>query len=242
MTGFTQSRWAKPDFSQGYRDNADLFIVERQRMLSILQSFYVNFVRDGTPKRMLDLGCGDGIVTAAIAEVDPALAATLVDGSPEMLTKAEDRLRGLAGLRIIQASFEGLTTANLSNAGYDFIASSLAIHHLAMAGKSALFELIHSQLKPGAWFVNIDVILAPSDRLEQWYMHLWSDWIVDRKRGLNIPGDQFNDIPRQYKDNQDNKPDTLPDQLEAMAKIGFLEVDCFYKYGIFAIFGGRRAT
>jgi len=48
------------------------------------------------------------------------------------------------------------------------------------------------------------------------------------------------DIPEKYKANSDNVPDTLRDQLEASRLVGFEGVDCFFKYGAFALFGGRR--
>jgi tRNA (cmo5U34)-methyltransferase len=32
----------------------------------------------------------------------------------------------------------------------------------------------------------------------------------------------------------------MSDQLTSLEEIGFKEVDCYYKYGVFAIFGGRR--
>jgi tRNA (cmo5U34)-methyltransferase len=51
---------------------------------------------------------------------------------------------------------------------------------------------------------------------------------------------QFDDIIRQYKNNEDNKPDTLHDQLNALGAMGFKDVDCYYKYGIFTMFGGRK--
>ncbi len=33
MTNFNESRWAKPEFSKEYRDNADIYIVESRKML-----------------------------------------------------------------------------------------------------------------------------------------------------------------------------------------------------------------
>jgi ubiquinone/menaquinone biosynthesis C-methylase UbiE len=79
LTEFKRTNWAKPEFSKGYRDNADIFIVERRGMLSILQSFYAHFVKNGTPRRVLDLGCGDGIAASVIAEIDETVSITLVD-------------------------------------------------------------------------------------------------------------------------------------------------------------------
>jgi tRNA (cmo5U34)-methyltransferase len=241
-TEFDKSNWAKAEFSKGYRDNADVFIVERKRMLAILQSFYTHFVKDGARKMVLDLGCGDGIVTAAIADADPAISATLVDGSSDMLKKAEEKLAGLKNARFIQSSFQDLIHEDILEGDFDIIASSLAIHHLTMEEKASLFGKIYAHLKPGGRFVNIDVVLAPVEGLEGWYMRLWKDWIAERKKTLGITGGQFDDIIQQYKDAEENKPDTLDAQLDALRSIGFRDVDCYYKYGIFTMFGGSRTT
>lgn len=240
MTGFDKSNWARPEFTQGYRDNADVFIVERRRMLAILQAFYIHFVKDGPPKAMLDLGCGDGIVTAAIADVDPSISATLVDGSSDMLKRAKEKLAGLKDARLVLASFEDLLLQDSIGSVYDFIASSLAIHHLTLDEKSSLLRYAYDHLKPGGHFVNIDVVLAQSETLEQWYLSLWRNWIDERKRALGLEGEQFESVIEGYKDNRDNKPDTLNSQLDALHSAGFKDVDCYYKYGIFAMFGGRK--
>jgi tRNA (cmo5U34)-methyltransferase len=109
-----------------------------------------------------------------------------------------------------------------------------------MAEKAALFIKVHSLLNPGGHFVNIDVVLAPSETMEQWYLTLWKEWINEKKRSLGITGNQFDGIIQQYKEAEENKPDTLHDQLNALRDAGFKDVDCYYKYGIFTIFGGRK--
>lgn len=48
------------------------------------------------------------------------------------------------------------------------------------------------------------------------------------------------DTMRRYKDNKDNKPDTLDNQINALKEVGFKEVDCFYKYGVFTMYGGKK--
>lgn len=240
MSEFNKSNWANPEFARGYRDNADIFIVDRRRLLSILQSFYLHFVADGTVKNVLDLGCGDGIVTSAIAGVDGSISATLVDGSEDMLKKARERRSGLRRTRYIHSSFQEMLAGDTVRGKFDFIASSLAIHHLSMNEKKALFKKIYRLLKPGGCFVNIDVVLAPSGPLEQWYLSLWKDWIAERTWDLGIARGTFKGIVRQYKDAEENKPDTLDAQLDALRTIGFKDVDCYYQYGIFTMYGGRR--
>jgi tRNA (cmo5U34)-methyltransferase len=239
MTEFEKTNWSQPEFSRGYRDNADVFIVERRRMLAILQSYYAHFLKNGRQRTMLDLGCGDGIVASAVAEIDNGVSVTLVDGSRDMLKKAKERLKSLKQAACVPASFQEIIRKDLLRGYYDFIASSLAIHHLTMQEKAALFRKIFKLLNRGGHFVNIDVVLAPSASLEKWYLSLWRDWIDERKWDLGIESDQFNDITRRYK-NAENKPDPLLRQLEALKAAGFADVDCYYQYGIFTIFGGRK--
>ncbi len=240
MTEFNRSNWAKAEFSQEYRDNADIYIVERRRLLEILKSFYKHFLCNKQQKKVLDLGCGDGIITHEFLKVDDFLSATLVDGSEDMLDKAKERLRGFKNIQFIKASFQEILEKKILHQTFDFVVSSLAIHHLTMKEKIALFKNIYSCLNVGGHFMNIDVILAPVENLEHWYMTLWKEWIDERKALLGIAGDLYDDIIRRYKDNKDNKPDTLGDQLGALKKIGFKDVDCFYKYGVFTMYGGKK--
>ncbi len=242
MTEFEQSNWAKSDFSQQYIDNADIYIVERGRLLEILKSFYRHFLKGDRKNRILDLGCGDGIVTSELLKVDGSISATLIDGSDDMLRKAKERLKDFNDVRFVRATFQEIIKRKIQlDLNYDFFVSSQAIHHLDLDEKRYLFQVIYEHLRPGGLLMNIDVILAPAEDLDQWYMSLWREWIAERQASLGIEGN-FVDIIGRYKDNIDNKPDTLDDQIRALKEIGFQDVDCFYKYGIFAIYGGRKGA
>lgn len=240
MTEFNKSQWTKAEFTQEYRDSADIYIVERRRLLEILKSFYRHFIGNKPENKVLDLGCGDGIVAHELLKIDNSIVATLIDGSEDMLSKAKDRLKDFKNIQFIQASFQDILDKKNILQNYDFIISSLAIHHLTMNEKTALFRTIHSHLNIDGYFFNIDVILAPTETLEQWYLSLWKQWIDERKSFLGIEGNRYDDIIRRYKDNTDNKPDTLDAQLNALRAIGFKDVDCFYKYGIFTMYGGKK--
>jgi tRNA (cmo5U34)-methyltransferase len=240
MTEFSKTEWAKSGFSREYRDNADIYIMERRRLFDILKSFYRHFLKDGRQVKMLDLGCGDGIITHEILTVDNTVAATLLDGSGDMLAHAQERFKEYRDMRYIKASFQEILADDVLDNNFSFVVSSLAIHHLALEEKNSLFGKIYYCLDAGGYFVNIDVALSPTETLEQWYLLLWKEWIDEKKASLGIKGNYFSDIVRRYKDNRDNKPDTLKDQMNALADIGFKDVDCFYKYGIFTMYGGRK--
>ena len=240
MTEFNDLQWAKPEYTQEYRDSADIFIVERKRLLEILKSFYKHFISNKANSNILDLGCGDGIVIYELLKIDNSIEATLIDGSEDMLGRAKDRLKDFKNVHFIRASFRELLNKNTTLQNYDFIVSSLAIHHLTMEEKTVLFETIYSHLNIDGFFLNIDVVLAPSDALEQWYLLLWKQWIDERKSFLGIEDSHYDDIIWKYKDNTDNKPDILAAQLNILGVIGFKDVDCFYKYGMFTMYGGKK--
>ena len=114
MTEFNKSNWAKAGFSQQYIDKADIYIVERRRMFGLLVSFYNHFLR-GKPNRILDLGCGDGILAHELLKVDDAISATLVDGSADMLRKTRERLKDFKSVQLIKASFQELLAKDFLN-------------------------------------------------------------------------------------------------------------------------------
>jgi len=238
MSDFDQSQWADSDFSREYRDQADSYVPERHKLIEVTQSLYRHFIKSEKPRRILDLGSGDGLMVQELFKVDDDIEATLVDGSREMLSAAAKRLARLKKKCCVNASFQELLVRDPLQNSFDFILSSLAIHHLVAAEKKALFEYIYRHLVPGGFFLMIDVVLSPTDDLEKWYLELWQEWI--NARAASDQKESLLPVPKEYKDNADNVPDPLLPQLQALQNIGFRNIDCFYKYGIFAMFGGSK--
>lgn len=238
MSQFHDSRWTDTRFAQEYRDQADSYLPERRRLIEITQSLYGHWIKTGQPRRILDLGCGDGLMVQELLKLDDHIDATLIDGSQEMLNAAGVRLAHSEKVHWIHASFQDLLKNDPLEGAFCFILSSLAIHHLEMKEKEALFGYAYRHLDPCGFFLNIDVVLPPTNDLEVWYLALWEEWIEK-----HVPDSQkafLRTVPNKYKKNQDNVPDPLLSQLKALESIGFRNVDCFYKYGIFAAFGGCK--
>ncbi|MBF0553791.1 MAG: methyltransferase domain-containing protein [Nitrospirae bacterium] len=237
---FDKSKWADTDFSRDYLDKAEIYIAERSRMFSIVKSFYQHFVSLDRPVNLLELGSGDGALTYELLKSGRAARAVLVDGSGDMLNKAEARLREFdIEKQFLHCSFGELIREERLPAGFDMVVSSLAIHHLTTDEKAALFNKIYQILAAGGYFVNIDVVIAPSDSIENWYMEIWKDWMCAKQTALGV-NDPVEDVIKRYKNLEENKPDTLDSQQLMLKNAGFQEIDCYYKYGIFTIFGGRK--
>lgn len=238
MSEFEQSRWADSEFSQGFRDDANFFLPFRSQFVEVVKSLYGHFVSQNPTPRILDLGCGDGLFVQELSKSFEPLEVTLVDGSAGMLEAARKRLSGRDGNDYVQASFQQLLANDPLADSFDFIYSSLAIHHLPFDEKKELYSYIYKHLVPGGWFVHYDVVLPSSGQLEKWYLDLWKEWIK-----AHSPEDRLEkllEVPKQYKDNLDNMPDTLDSQLKVLRDAGFDNADCFYKFGIFSLFGGSR--
>ncbi|GBE03821.1 bifunctional 3-demethylubiquinone-9 3-methyltransferase/ 2-octaprenyl-6-hydroxy phenol methylase [bacterium BMS3Abin09] len=240
MTDFNNTRWADQEFAKQYRDNANIYIVERQRMFGIMRSFFRHFVSGKKNIRVLDLGCGDGIVTRNILDVDNSISATLVDASDDMLEKAKERLKGFENADYIKATFQEIIEDGLPVRDYDIVLSSMAIHHLTMDEKSRFFRAINAQLRPDGHFINIDVVLPPTDILDGWYMKIWEEWMTEKRAELKAYDEPSADVIARYKDGEENQPDRLEDQLDALRAAGFRDADCYYKYGIFVVYGGTK--
>ena len=175
MTEFTGSRWSDSAFSQGYRDSANDFIPDRSMQIGLAQFLYRHFTGGQTGNSVLDLGCGDGLFVQELFRIDPDLEATMVDGAAEMLVAARQRLAGHPRTSFVQATFQELLSHDPLEAKFDFVLSSLAIHHLGTEQKESLFEYVFSHLNPRGMFAIIDVVHAPTDILENAYLGLWGE-------------------------------------------------------------------
>ena len=238
MSKFEESLWADTEFSQNYRDDASIFLPFRRQFIEITKSLYGYFINQNTETKILDLGCGDGLFIQELLKSFFPKSVTMVDGSNEMLEAARNRLGNAANLNFVHTSFQDLLAKEPLNDNFDFIYSSLAIHHLPFNEKKLLYAYIYKLLSAGGCFVHYDVVVPLSEKIEKWYLSHWRQVIKghpDKERSEKLLG-----IPEQYKRNQDNIPDTLESQMEALELIGFREVDCFFKHGIFSLFGGFK--
>jgi hypothetical protein len=108
------------------------------------------------------------------------VSATLLDGSSGMLDAAKIRLKDFKNVVYVQAGFQELLRKEVLHKNYDFIASSLAIHHLTMKEKKALFRKIYQHL---FW----EVVSTP-DRIPLIIRYFQKTIVLIRKKPVNLAG------------------------------------------------------
>ena len=101
--------------------------------------------------RMLDFGCGTGLITLALK---PLVGAVLgLDTSRGMLDELEAKLRA-GGIAEVTTPCSELVEAGL-DPDFDLIVSSMALHHVA--DTASLLREFYRLLKPGGYLAVADI-------------------------------------------------------------------------------------
>lgn len=195
-------------------------------------------------KRFLDLGCGSGVLAGAVLSAYPKAKGTLVDFSEPMLNEAMNGLKASSRLRFVQADLakkDWLREA-VKDAPFDAAVSGLAIHHLTDRRKKSLYGEIFSVLRPGGVFVNIEHVSSPSERLRLIFDETLIDsiWEFQRNKGSRMTRAQMEKKFHSMHDKGSNILASVEAQCGWLKRIGFTDVDCFFKIFEIAVFGGRR--
>ncbi|HEY0263034.1 MAG TPA: methyltransferase domain-containing protein [Granulicella sp.] len=210
---------------------ASTYDKDRSRLIPGCDTFY-RWAVDLIPakaKRILDLGCGSGLLTVLVRQRFPAAKVHLIDFSAPMLELARKRLGESPLLTYEQGDY---LTAPLPE-GLCAVVSSLSIHHLDDEGKRTIFRRAYEALLPGGVFVNAEQVAGPTPELEERYKALW----LRQVRALGATEEQIEaSLYRQKED----RCASVEDQLRWMREAGFADADCWYKEGRFAVLAGTR--
>jgi tRNA (cmo5U34)-methyltransferase len=189
--------------------------------------------------RVLDLGCGDGVVAEMVLTRLPGSYIAGVDLSPPMLEAAAARLAAYPGRYALYRRSLQDSSPLSDEPPFDAAIAVQSVHHLDAAGKQGLFAWVADRLRPGGIFLLSDRIHLPSAALFPYYQALYAAQqarygvpplpagfgYAAHLRALALRGDQ---------------PDTVEDQLAWLRAAGFGEAGCFYRYIERAVFGGLK--
>ena len=208
-------------------------------MMSILKS------TEKPVESFLDLGCGDGILGAAILGEYPSARGALVDFSEAMLDQARTQLADLGG----QLTFANLDYGNpdwvesvQTQGPFGAIVSGYSIHHQPDARKQTLYEEIFSLLRPGGWFVNIEHVSSSATLAVDLFEHHYisARYAIEQQNGGTRTFAQVADEYRNRPDKAANILAPVDLQCQWLRDIGFEQVDCYFRIYELAVFAGRK--
>jgi SAM-dependent methyltransferase len=204
--------WSRTDHALDYLERADRIPHRREGESTLLE-----FIPQ-TTRRILDLATGDGRLLALAKREHPNTEAVAIDFSPAMIAAAKKRFANDSSVTVI--------THNLDNplpglGRFDAVISSFAIHHLAHERKRTLYSEIYGLLNAGGVFCNLEHVSSPTPALHAEFLRE-----IDKTPVTEDPSNRLLD---------------LETQLVWMREIGFVDVDCHWKWRELALLAGRRA-
>jgi len=103
-------------------------------------------------QRVLDLGCGTGLLTMMIKQSTPEAQVTGLDGDEAVLKIARQKSHHTD----IQWDHAFATDMPYPDNSFDVVVSSFVTHHLTSADKLRAFREVHRVLRPGGGFHIVD--------------------------------------------------------------------------------------
>jgi SAM-dependent methyltransferase len=169
-------------------------------------------------RRVLDLGTGDGRLTAMLRVDRPELAATGLDFSALMLERARRRFDGDERIELLEHDL----SRPLPELGrFDAVVSSFAIHHLEEERKRELYGEVLELLEPGGVFANFEHVASPNERLHRAFFE-----------AINVPVEEADPSDRLLD---------VETQLGWLRELGFDDVDCYWKWLEMALLIGVKS-
>lgn len=198
-------------------------------------------------RRFLDLGAGDGALSAALLARFPQAEPVLVDFSPPMLAAARERLEPLAARPVlIEADLATPvwreTVAVAAQAPFDAIVSGLAIHHLEDERKRALYGELYDLLAPGGAFAHIEHVAAETAWISRAFDEAMIEaiWAHGRRSDPALSRDEAAATYESRPDREANRLAPLERQLGWLREAGFVEIAAPFRWYELAVFGGYR--
>lgn len=235
--------WGEED-SAVYRALAEVAVPRREEQLATLLCL-LPFGSDDA-FRIVDLGCGEGVLEHAALTAFPNASVLALDGSASMREHAGALLTPFGErAKVREFALEGDDWLGELD-GADCVVSSLVVHHLTDDGKRKLFSEAHKRMGDGGTLMLIDCVQPQRGEGVKLFADAYD--AISRQQSVERSGDtalfdRFVDerwnIFRHPESSEMLSP--LSHQLAWLVQAGLEGVDCFWLNAGYAVFGGYKS-
>jgi cyclopropane fatty-acyl-phospholipid synthase-like methyltransferase len=169
-------------------------------------------------KRVLDLGTGNGRIMQLIQLSKPDIEGVALDFSEHMLKQAKMQFKDSPKITVYSHDLSFPLPKELGC--FDAVVSSLAIHHLTHPRKKELYTEIFQMLKSGGLFCNFEHVAPATENLHLKFL---------AALGLTL-----------RDEDPSNKLLDVETQLGWLREMGFVDVDCYWKWLEIAVLAGFK--
>jgi tRNA (cmo5U34)-methyltransferase len=173
---------------------------------------------------VLELGCGTGNLSLALAHRFPNASLTFVDASPEMLAGTRARIEE-SDIELsrqpeyIASRFEDLT---LSARSFDVVVSSISLHHVV--DKAGVYRTTRAALRDGGIFAFADQIRGEPDANHRVN---WEGWLDFCREPGNCTPEEIQSLLDHAAAHDHYTP--LSEHFALLSDSGFGAVDCVWR-------------
>ncbi|SDS28731.1 class I SAM-dependent methyltransferase [Gramella sp. MAR_2010_147] len=187
----------------------------------LVSSFGKFLPRDLNPEAILDLGCGNGNITAQLIPHFPEAVFNLVDASSEMLDLCRKQFNNYT-VNFHNSYFKDFC---FQKDHYDLVVAGFSLHHCNTKEKQSLFRKIYSSLKSGGVFCYSDLMINKTNPAHPALLKEWGDFV-----NSNFPGGEKWDWVMEHYRIYD-KPEDYHLQIEWLEQAGFNNIQIPYRDG-----------
>ena len=205
------NRWVEPEWAKEYLERRESIPHRGEGFTAVLELLACG--NDVT--RVLDLGTGDGHTLGRVLTAYPNAVGVGLDFSTEMLERARSYFRDDPRVEIHEHDLDDPLPKALGS--FDLVVSSFAIHHCVPERQRALYGEVFEHLNAGGRFVNLEHVASPTPALHEEFL-----------------------AALDAEEDPSNKLVAVETQLGWLRDIGFVDVDCFWKWRELALLSGRR--
>jgi ubiquinone/menaquinone biosynthesis C-methylase UbiE len=239
--------WQDPDvvarFTDGRRGGIPGTAAQFETMMRLLRQV------KHRPLRILDLGCGDGVVTRTILASEPTAAVIAFDGSDAMLARFREKLTDAheSQVTFVRGNFNEDDWIDRLPSGrreFDAIVSAFAIHHSPDDRKQIIYRQLFDLLAPGGVFINIEHVSPATELGDAMWIELLSEHVAayQSARGEPITPAKVMEQVNASHEQDANILAPVETQLQWLREIGFVNVDCYWKWFELAVLAGFKKT
>ena len=183
--------------------------------LKLMKAFSVGYPENFKAHRILDLGCGNGNVTAQLIALFPQAHYTLLDASSDMLELCKNRFNDY-NIATVCSYFKDYL---FPKDNFDLVVAGFSLHHCSSGEKQQLFNSIQRSLTANGILACSDLMIHNSNPDHPNLIAFWKSFVLK-----NYP-DQEKWLWLMEHYQKFDTPDNYNDQIVWLKKDGFHLID-----------------
>lgn len=215
------------EFSRNYTSD---MIGLAPHYLELVRSFGKYLPANFRPASILDLGCGNGNISAQLLPLFPEAHYHLVDASAEMIGLCKQQFSKFR-MSYFNTYFKDF---NFEADSYDLVVAGFSLHHCNNREKRSLFKKIYSALKIGGIFSYSDLMISKDNPDHPEVLKNWGEFV-----NTNYPdGEKWEWVMQHYAE-YDN-PTDYQLQLEWLKEAGFKDIEIPFRKDYWMFLQARK--